>query len=172
MKYLISLFLITPIIIFSQKTEDKVLKDSRISITVTKVERAPNLSDSIIKEFNISSKQLPVTEEGYDFVWIHITITQIKNVHLVSFGGRGDELSSLSDTDDHNYKLHSWQAKGLKFSDPHDMTSPVEYIEGAKCFLLFEVPQINESAHIKFVYYYKNKLTDNSKKVGAIDIQL
>lgn len=172
MKHLIYIILLIPILLFSQKIEDEVLQDTIISITVITVERAPTLSDSIIKEFNISSNQLPAPEEGYEFVWIQIAITQIKNVHLVSFGGRGDELSSLSDTDGHNYKLHSWQAKGLNFSDPNDMTSPIEFVEGARCFLLFEVPKNHESAHINFVYYYKDKLTDNSKKAGEIDIEL
>jgi len=90
---------------------------------------------------------------------------------MVSLGGRGQEQSSLYDAKGHSYKLSTWHVKGVKILDPHDFTSPKEFIEGAKGYLIFEIPKHEKPAKLTFVYYFKESWEDKSTKRGQIDIK-
>lgn len=147
----------------------KVWSDGKVGVIVSKIEQATSLSDTLIKMFYRFPNKAPIPTEGYEFVSVHLIIEHITAIHLVSFGGRGDELSSLN-VRENNYELHSWQANGIRFSDINDIRSPSEFIAGSLCVLIFEIPINHKPKHINFIYYYKEDLKEKLKKPGIIEI--
>lgn len=152
--------------------QSKVWSDGNIGVIVKGIQQESVLSDSIIKEFYSFYNKPPVPKEGYEFVSIRLIIEHISDVHLVSFWWKGEEKSNLSDTNGNNYKLYSFNAKGIEFLDIHDIRSPSEYVVGAICILIFEVPKECIPAHLDFIYYFKDELKKGvEKKVGKIEIR-
>lgn len=152
--------------------EGKLWEDIRIGIIVNKVEKAVVLSPEITEELGLFLKEMPKPAKGNDLVYIQLTIVKIKNVHVISMGGRGDEKSFLTDAEGHKYSLNFCGVKGVEFLDPSDISSPYEFIEGSRCFLLFEMPKRKEPANLTFVYYFKEAWEDALSKKGQIDIKI
>ncbi len=80
------------------------------------------------------------------------------------------EKSILYDAKGHKYELSQWRIKGVKFSDPHDITSPMEFIEGSKGYLIFEIPKAEKPIKLELIYYFKESLDDKPNNKGQIDI--
>jgi hypothetical protein len=151
----------------STQNIDKFWEDDSIGIVLDTLER----TDDYTIELKGFGDRISLPKEGHDFVVIYLTITRIEKVHMVSLGGRGQEQSTLYDAKGHSYKLSTWHVKGLKILDPHDITSPKEFIEGAKGYLIFEIPKHEKPAKLTFVYYFKESWEDKSTKRGQIDIK-
>ncbi|GAJ09961.1 unnamed protein product, partial [marine sediment metagenome] len=126
--------------------EGKLWEDIRIGIIVNKVEQAVVLSPEITEELSLFLKEMPKPAKGNNLVYIQLTIVKIKDVHVISLGGRDDEKSFLTDTEGHKHSLNFCVVKGVEFLDPSDIRSPSEFIEGSRCILLFEMPKRKEPA--------------------------
>jgi len=151
----------------STQNIDKLWEDDSIGIVLDTLER----TDDYTIELKGFGDRISLPKEGHDFVVIYLTITRIEQVHMVSLGGRGQEQSTLYDAKGHSYKLSTWHVKGLNILDLHDITSPKEFIEGAKGYLIFEIPKHEKPAKLTFVYYFKESWEDKSTKRGQIDIK-
>jgi hypothetical protein len=151
----------------STQNIDKLWEDDSIGIVLDTLER----TDDYPSELKGPGDRISLPKEGHDFVVIYLTITRIEKIHMVSLGGRGQEQSTLYDAKGHSYKLSTWHVKGVKILDPHDITSPKEFIEGAKGYLIFEIPKHEKPAKLTFVYYFKESWEDKSTKRGQIDIK-
>lgn len=153
----------------------EVWKDNRIGIIVSKVGKAGVLPSDVSEELDLPERvirEMPKPKGDHVLVYIQLTVIKIANAHVVSFGGHDDESSVLTDTEGDTYKLNSWYVKGIKSHFPHDITGPFEFIEGARCLLIFEMPKHKEPANLALVYYYKEAWEDVSRKKGQIDIDL
>ena len=152
--------------------EGKLWEDIRIGIIVNKVEKAVVLSPEITEELSLFLKEMPKPAKGNNLVYIQLTIVKIKDVHVISLGGRDDEKSFLTDTEGHKHSLNFCVVKGVEFLDPSDIRSPSEFIEGSRCILLFEMPKRKEPANLTFLYYFKEAWEDALSKKGQIDIKI
>ena len=160
--------------------EEKLWENGQIGVVLNKVERTDVLPSGIIERSTniqfggISDAQfgqIPELTEGYDFVIVYLNIADIKNVHVVSLGGRGEEKSILYDIEDNKCNLLCWNVQGIKFSDPHDITKPIEFTEDAKCILVFKIPKHEKPKVLTFVYYFK-ETWEGSRMKGEIDIKV
>lgn len=153
----------------SQKGKDQIhWQDARIEIRIDKIDRA----DLYPADLRAPGYKYRPPEAGKNFVVVYMTITHIRNIHVVGLGGRGDTKSSLRDTEGDEYASYSWNVKGFKYLDPHDIRSPSELIQGATIVLLFEIPTNKKPATLTFVYYFKETWEQQSKGMGKIDIKI
>jgi len=151
------------------KQEDKVYEDGRIGIILDKVER----SDDYPSEWKVAGNQYLPPKKGQDYIVVYFTIAIIKNIHVVNFGGRGDEMSSLYDAKGQRYKLAHWSSKGWEYVYPDKgFESPIELVQGAKGILIFVFPEKVQPTGLSFVYYFKVTWEDKTKRAGKIDIML
>jgi hypothetical protein len=151
--------------------EEKLWEDDKIRITLEKTEIADGYSVDIRKAMGPNDKlRKPKKEHTYAFFLI--TLNKIKNVHVVSFGDRLKNSSILSCKAGKRYKLHMWEAKGIRISDLTDLRSPKEFVEGAKILLAFMIHQNEKPDKLSFVYYFKSQLKESAMKRGKIEIQL
>ncbi len=152
--------------------KEKSWEDEKIKITLDKIEIADDYPADIRKIVLRSDKKLPKPKRGYKYAFFLITMNEVKNVHVVSLGGRSQKDSILSCTAGNSYKLSMWTARGIRFSDPTNISSPSELVEGAKILLVFTIPKEEKPDKLSFVYYFKNQLKDGAMKKGKIEIQL
>ena len=149
----------------------KSWEDEKIKITLEKIEIADDYPADIRKTIGPNDK-LRKPKRGYKYAFFLITMNKIKNVHVVSLGGRNQKSSILSCTAGKSYKLNMWQAKGIRFSDLTDISSPSEFVKGAKILLVFTIRKNEKPDKLSFVYYFKDQLKESSMKKGKIELQL
>ena len=65
-----------------------------------------------------------------------------------------------------------WSFQGAKFRDPHDITSDMEFIEGATIVVVYELPTQAKPAVLKLCYSYLESWEDEDVKYGQIDIKI
>lgn len=151
------------------KQEDKVYEDGRIGVILDKIERA----DDYPSEWKVAGARYLPPKEGHDYVVVYFTLEIIKNIHVVSFGGRGDELSILYDAKGKKYKLATWNSKGWKHIDPDKgFKSPIELVQGAKGIMIFVFPKQEQPSELSFLYYFKETWEDKHKRAGKIKITI
>ena len=141
------------------------------AITLEKIEIADDYPADIRKTIGPKDKLLK-PKRGYKYAFFLITMSKIKNIHVVSLGGRNQNSSILNCTAGESYKLSMWQAKGIRLSDLTDIRSPSEFVEGAKILLVFTILKDEKPDKLNFVYYFKNQLKDSSMKKGKIEMKL
>ena len=91
---------------------------------------------------------------------------------MVSLGGNDREMSILSDTQGQRYELSGYRLKGLLISDPHNFRSPKDFMEGAKGYLIFEIPKTEKPDKLIFVYYVKKSLEEKAAYKCQLSINL
>ena len=157
--------------LFSQesnaKQEDKVYEDGRIGVILEKIERSVEYPS----EWRVAGNRYLPPKEGHDYIIVHFTIEIIKNIHVVGFGGRGDEMSILYDAKGKKYKLATWNSKGWKYIDPDKgFKSPIELVQGAKGIMIFVFPKQEQPSELSFLYYFKETWEDKHRRAGKIKI--
>lgn len=147
-------------------TPRDVHTDGRLTIKLDKVTR----SGQYPEDWRQPGQRYRKPQDGHDYVCVHFTVKQIEHVHVVCFGGRDDEKSILSGKSGTEYPLIVWNAKGVRFLEPDDMSSAAEFVEGATGLMIFECPKEDDLESFSFVYYFKNDMEDEVRKAGKIDI--
>jgi hypothetical protein len=133
--------------------------DDWITINLDEVEKTDVLPDDI---------EIPPASEDHTYTVFHLTVTRIESVHLVNALGYGGERSILRDTSGQEYSVSFGQFKGVRFSDPTNLTSSQELIEGAQGILVFETPLESEPENLEFIYSYQESLDEESSIRGEI----
>lgn len=158
-----------------------IWSDGRLGIRIDKVTRTDNLPSDIAKDQTIvavwdplaTPKPLPTPRYGNEFVSVYLTFVQIEYIHIVSpFVGYAQEESSLYDTKNREYETVLRQFNGIRFLDPHDITSPCELVEGATGYLVFEMPKNEKASKLRLPYSYKESWEQTSPSRGVIEIGL
>jgi len=169
---LLILFFSTSSLLFSQETgptqEDIIFEDGHIGIKLDKIEKA----DSYPSELKVPGQRYPSPREGYAYVVVYFTIEFIRDIHVVSFGGRDEEKSVLHNGNGKQYGLFTWNARGWEFLDPGSLASPSRLVEGATGILIFEIPAQENLAKLSFVYYFKESWDDEQRQKGEFNINL
>jgi hypothetical protein len=152
----------------STPTDEPILPeeifDGRIGISVAEVEIARDLPDDY---------GLPTSSNDAMYASIHLTVTQIEQVHITELGGYEKENSILYDDEGQSYDLVYSTFSGIRFLNPNDIRSPYEFIEGANGVLIYEIPEDREPATLDLIYtYQENWDDDSSKKRGEMTIAL
>ncbi|WKZ38972.1 MAG: hypothetical protein QY328_11960 [Anaerolineales bacterium] len=138
------------------------LFDGRLGISVSKIEFTKTLPDEY---------DLPNAGDRDTYVSIHIAVTRIVGTHITNLVGFEKEKSILHDDKGQNYTLVYGTFKGIRFSDPTNITSSYEFIKGAEGVLVFEIPEDQKPATLDLIYTYQESLDDDSaKKRGEITI--
>lgn len=106
--------------------------------------------------------------EGHTYIVVQLTITRIESVHLVNALGFGQERPVLGDASGQEYRASFGQFKGVRFSDPTDITSSAEFVEGAEGILIFETPLESEPENLTFIYAYQENLDEGTPIRGEI----
>jgi len=86
--------------------------------------------------------------------------------------GYEEEKTVLLDAEDHEYDPAPAMIRGIKYTDPTDIRSPYEAVEGADGFFVFEVPINEELSKLVFIYSFKETWEEESAKRGRVDIIL
>ena len=158
--------------IFSQESnaseKKKVYEDGRIGVILEKIERTVEYP----AEWRVAGNLYFPPKKGHDYVVVYFTIEIIKNIHIVSFGGRGDEVSILHSANGEEYKLATWNSKGWKYQDPSNIRSPSELVRGAEGIMLFVFPKQEQFTQLSFLYYFKETWEDKHKRAGKINIMI
>jgi hypothetical protein len=168
MKRLI-LFLIAAIFAFNiaAQQRDRVYKDDNIGIKLDLIEKTDNSSS----ELKLTGYPVPKLKEGYNYVVVYFTVEIINNIHVVSFGGRGDEKSIMYDDRGEIHKLKAWNSNGWKYIDPDKgLASPSELTQGSKGIMVFEFLENENPKELAFVYYFKDSWDDEHNQKGKINI--
>lgn len=138
------------------------LFDGRLGISVSEIEFTKTLPDEY---------KLPNAGDRDTYVSIHIAVTRIVGTHITNLVGFEKEKSILHDDKGQNYTLVYGTFKGIRFSDPTNITSSYEFIKGAEGVLVFEIPEDQKPATLDLIYTYQESLDDDSaKKRGEITI--
>ena len=151
--------------------KERSWEDEKISITLDKMEIADDYPAEVKKTMNPRDR-LRRPKSDYKYAFFLMTMREIKDVHVVSLGGKSRSNSTLSCAAGKKYELSMWTAKGIRISDPTNLASPSEFAEGAKILLIFTIRQNEKPDKLSFVYYFKNQLEDNRMKKGKIEMQL
>ena len=151
--------------------KEKSREDGKIRITLNKMEIADDYPSEIRKDVIRSDKKLRRPEKGYKYAFFLITLDAIEKVHVVSLGGRSRKDSTLIGTTGNIYTLHMWTARGIRFSDPTNISSPSELVEGAKILLVFAIPKSEKPHKLSFVYYFKGQLKEKVMQREKLELQ-
>lgn len=147
--------------------EKKLWEDERIAITLDKIER----TDSYPSEFKMPGYRYPPPKEGYDFIVLCVTVTQIKDIHLGMPERSAQTKPTLVDTHGNVYELANVKYTGVEYKE--GLTgSDYEIIQGAKGIFLFKTPKNEEPKIFKFVYSYWESWEEKVIKYGQIDIKI
>ncbi|UCC39311.1 MAG: hypothetical protein JSV96_16175 [Candidatus Aminicenantes bacterium] len=141
-----------------ESKEKKIWEDERISITVDKVERA----DSFPERLRNSYTTYHQPEKGHDFVLIHISLDEKKDLRI-----KASELRNL-------------RPKSPHLIDDRDKTHWMSFaqynitIRAKKTgYLVFEMPKEATPVKLKYIYQYREEPPKSKKiKYGQIDIDL
>jgi hypothetical protein len=158
------------------KNLNEIGENDNFWVTIDKIERTTDYPSKIIGPTNLSM-QFPAkvskhTRDDWDFAVIYFTVSRIEKIHIVGLGSLNDEQAILFDVNGNKYKFNEWSVKGVKLSDPNDIRSSMELIEGAKGYLVFKIPKIEKVDNLLFVYYFKESLDDKSSIKGQINIDI
>lgn len=142
--------------------EEKIWEDERIGITLDKLER----TDSYPSELKTPGQEYSSAKEGYDFVFIHLTIAHIEGVHL----GLVSKETTLVDAESREYKAANAKFP-IQLKDLTDISAGYKIVEGSSGFVVFEIPEHAEPVDLKFVYPY-SELGEEKTMHGQIDIKI
>jgi hypothetical protein len=131
------------------------LFDGRLGISVSKIELTKNLP---------SEYDLPNADNNNIYVTIHLKVTRVVGVHITNLFGYEKERSKLHDTGGQSYALVHGTFRGVRFSDPSNITSSYEFVKGAEGVLVYKIPEDREPASLHLIYTYQESLDDNSPK--------
>jgi hypothetical protein len=151
--------------------QERFWEDEKILITLDKMEIADNYPAEVKKTMSPRDR-LRQPKRGYKYAFFLMTMDEIKDVHVVSLGGKSKSQSTLSCAAGNKYKLSMWTVKGIRISDPTNLASPSEFAEGAKILLVFTILKDEKPDKLSFVYYFKKQLKDSSMKKGKLEMQL
>jgi hypothetical protein len=146
---------------------EKEFSDERITVRLENVE----ITNDLPAEIEIAENfEILAPDDGYTHVFVQLNIVQIEGVHLTNVVGYGDVISKLIDTTGQEYEFSSWSFRGVKLTDPTDVNSASEFIEGAEGFLVFEVPSNVEPSSLVLIYSYKESMDEESPTKSEINI--
>ncbi|MFC1924032.1 hypothetical protein ACFLXA_01525 [Chloroflexota bacterium] len=150
-----------------KEADNNTWSDGTINIGLDKIER----TDVTPSEF-VGAGFPSYTSDGYDYLCIYITITHIENVHLTDPIGYEDDVSALSTSEYNDYECKLSQWTGLQYTDPHDITSPYELVDGGTGILIFEIMENEVPVTLTYVYSFKVTWDDTSPSQGQVEINL
>lgn len=146
-------------------TEKKLWKDQHIALTLDQLK----ISGSYPSEFTMPGYRYPPPKEGYQFVVIFITLTDIKDVHLGMPEPSAPTNPTLEDAQGKGYELTNVQYTGVDFKA--GLTgSDSEIVPGAKGVFLFETPKNAQLKVFRFVYPYWKSWEAKAIKYGQIEV--
>jgi len=156
------------IVKLEENTEQKdiIFEDDHIGIKLDKIEKA----DTYPSEWKVPGQRYPSPREDYVYLVVYFKIELIRDIHVVSFGGRNEEKSVLHNGNGKQYGLFTWNAKGWEFLDPGSLSSPSELVKGATGIMIFEIPAQENPAELSFVYYFKETWDDEQRQKGELNI--
>lgn len=137
------------------------LFDGRLGISVSKIELTKNLPDDY---------DLPDAGDINTYVSIRLTVTRIVGTHITNLVGFEREKPMLYDDEWQNYTLVYGTFKGIRFSDPSNITSSYEFIKGAEGVLIFEIPEDRKPESLQLIYTYQDNMDDAVKNKGQMTI--
>ncbi len=141
--------------------------DGQVTIIINRLERSDTIPADVAEELD----DIPAPESGNDFILAYITIARIESVHVVDPLGFENREPVLFDSKNHEYEPLTGSIKGVRFTDPQDITSPYEVVEGATGFLMFEIPKAEKPSKINYIYSFKLSWQE-SAKMGQMDLVL
>lgn len=131
------------------------LFDGRLGISVSEIEFTKTLPDEY---------KLPNAGDRDTYVSIHIAVTRIVGTHITNLVGFEKEKSILHDDKGQNYTLVYGTFKGIRFSDPTNITSSYEFIKGAEGVLVFEIPEDRKPESLQLIYTFQDSMDDGAAK--------
>lgn len=158
-----------------EPTSTLLLQGQRIEVLLEKWGKTESVSSSVVTGISatVESREKRNSSTGNIFFVIRATITKIKDVLLLHFGGSKVELSHLRDDTGNTYKVYYWEAKGsLRYIKP-DWFRPERHVfrEGSPITLIFTIPKDATPTHLTLVYYYLKDAEGDLEK-GTIEIKL
>ncbi len=158
------------------ESEETEASDSVVTIVLDRLERADTMCPDVVEALSSTSRpyEPPAPDTGSDYVCVYLTITRIEDVHMVDGLGHGDEETVLVDGRGQEYEPVAGQLQGIRFMDTSDIRSPIEVVEGATVFWVFEVPKDETPSELKFVYSFKEDWGDEeeTEKRAQLDLLL
>jgi hypothetical protein len=138
------------------------LFDGRLGISVSNIEFKKSLP---------SEYDLPNAGDNNIYVSIQLKVTRIVGVHITNLFGYEKEKSTLYDDGGQSHSVVYGTFRGVRYSDPSNIRSSYEFVEGAEGVLVFEIPEDRKPATLDLIYTYQESLDDNSaKKRGEMTI--
>jgi len=137
--------------------------DGRISILLISIE-------TTIEPY--AEYELSAAGSGNKYIVFRLTVPRIVNTHLVDIMGFDEEQPTLQLADDQIYDVIFGQFTGVQFTDPTDIRSPIEFVEGSEGVLIFEIPESGTPASLRLPYSYQQTWEDVSPTRGEIAITL
>ena len=119
--------------------------DGRISILMVSVETTIE---------PIADYELPAAGGGNKYIVFRLTVPRIVDTHLVDIMGFDEEQPTLQLADDQIYDVIFGQFTGVQFTDPTDIRSPYEFVEGTEGVLIFEIPENGTPVALRLPYSY------------------
>lgn len=167
--------------LIGEPTSTLLLQDQRIEVLLEKWGKTESVSSSVVTGVSatVESREKRNSSTGNIFFVIRATITKIKDVLLLHFGGSKVELSRLRDDTGNTYKVYYWEAKGSQRYIKPDWSRPADWFrpeihafrEGSPITLIFTIPKDAAPTHLTLVYYYMKDAGGDVKK-GIIEIKL
>ena len=97
---------------------------------------------------------LPAAEDGHAYLSVHVTVTRVESVLLVGFWAHENENSLIPDTAGQTYEP-VFATVGVRFTDPQDIRSPFEVVEGSEGVAVFEVPEGSRITDLTLIYSHR-----------------
>lgn len=155
-----------PVIVDMARTTMDEYTDGRLTIRLDKIAR----SDQFPEDWRQPGQRYRKPQDGHDYVFVHFTVKNIAQGHVVCFYGRGDEKSILSGKSGTEYPLIEWHARGIRFLEPDDVRSGHKFVEGATGLKIFECPKEEEPANLSLLYIFSEDQGGEVRHEGNIDI--
>jgi hypothetical protein len=131
------------------------LFDGRLGISVPNIEFKKSLP---------SEYDLPNAGDNNIYVSIHLKVTRIVGVHITNLFGYEKEKSTLYDDGGQSHSVVHGTFRGVRFSDPSNIRSSYEFIEGAEGVLIFEIPEDRKPKNLQMIYTYQDSMDDDATK--------
>lgn len=152
-----------------------LLQDQRIEVLLEKWGKTELESSLVMTATSaiIEAAEKSNSSTGNIFFVIRATVTKIKDVLLLHFGGSKAELSRLRDDTGNTYKVYYWETKGsLMYIKPDWFRSgKTVFGEDSPITLIFIIPEDATPTHLTLVYYYMENAGGYLEK-GIIEIKL
>lgn len=137
--------------------------DGRIAVSVAGVE----ITRDLPAEYG-----LPSASAGTTYASVMLIVTRIEGVHLTSLLGFGDAEPALHDGDGQAYDMVYGTFRGIQYSDPTDIRSPYEVVEGAEAIYVYQIPEDRQPATLHLVYSYRETWDEGSPEMpGEMPIE-